>query len=266
MTEHPGMTGNRGTPQLDVALALRQMVETFWHDFAPIVLLGFVMVTVPSIVQRLIGSQSGGTIIATFGGMLGVLYVVIVTVGTITRLTGRPLPPMAFVRTGLAASPNGLSVALLLGAALVMVMVALLLTGFGTPVGAAWSLMIVAAAFAGVVAVVPAVAAAIVERRKPFEAVARAATLTRGNRGRIAAVLVVLALAVLPARMIIVATIYGTASAAQAAMIDGSMTLLSPGLWLMSLFDLLAWGLAATVPAVVYLQLAPVQRAPAIRH
>ena len=30
------------------------------------------------------------------------------------------------------------------------------------------------------------------------------------------------------------------------------MTLLSPGLWLLALLDLLAWGIAATVPAVVY--------------
>ncbi|MGI4878754.1 MAG: hypothetical protein ACRYG4_14845 [Janthinobacterium lividum] len=250
------MRGDGGAP-LDVALALRQVVLTFWSDFAPIVLLGFVMVTLPAVAQRLIGSHSGSTVVATFGGMLTVLYVVIVTVGTMARLSGRPLTAAAFVRVGIAASPPGLSVGLLLGAGVVLVLVALLFTGFSTPAEAAGSLAIVVGAFAGIVTVVPAMSAAIVERRKPFAAVARGAALTRGSRARIAALLIVLGLAVVPTRLVIAASIYGLGvTTAQQAAADATMTVFSPGLWLLALFDLLAWGLAATVPGVVYVQLA----------
>lgn len=243
-------------PRFDVALALRQVVLTFWHDFAPIVPLGFVMVTLPAVALHLIGSNSGSTVLATFGGMLSVLYVVIVTVGSLARLTGRPFAPMAFVRAGIAASPQGLSVALLLGAGVVLTLVGLLLAGLAAPYAAISQLLIVAAAFLAMIVVLPAVPAAIVERRSPLAALKRAAALTRGDRGRIAAVVVMLALAVVPARLVVEASIYGTAtSLARTAAIDAGMTLLSPGLWLLALFDLLAWGLAATLPAVVYLQL-----------
>lgn len=249
--------GDADAPRLDVALALRQMVLAFWHDFAPIVPLGFVMVTLPAVALHLIGSHSGSTILATFGGMLGVLYGVIVTVGTLARLSGRPFTPRLFVRAGIVASPQGLSVALLLGAATVLTLVGLLLAGLTAPYAKISQLLIVAAAFLGLVVVLPAVPAAIVERRTPLAALRRAAALTRGDRGRIAAVVLVLLLAVVPARIVVAASIYGlAASLARTAAVDAGMTLFSPGLWLLALFDLLAVGLAATLPAVVYVQLA----------
>ena len=255
------MKGAPGAPRLDVALALHQIVLTFWHDFAPIVVLGFVMVTVPGVAQQLIGPHAGSTIVATLGAMLNVLYVVIVSGGVLARLTGKPLPPLLFARAGLAASPRGLSVALLIGAGLVMILVILLLAGTGTPAGLVASAAAAIAAFACAVMALPAVPVALVERGAPFAALARAAALTRGERGRIAVLLVVLALTFIPARMVIAATVYGTgANLATEVAIDRTMTVFSPGLWLLALFDLLAWGVAATVPAVVYVQLARVRR------
>ena len=61
------------------------------------------------------------------------------------------------------------------------------------------------------------------------------------------------ALTIVPARLVIAATVYGTgASLARTAAVDAAMTWASPGLWLLALFDLLAWGVAAVVPAAVF--------------
>jgi len=251
------MTPPAGAPRLDVALALQRIVTVFWHDFAAIVVLGFFMVTLPGVVLALAGTHAGSTIVATLGGMLRVLYVVIVTHGVLARLGGQPLAPRTFVRSGFAASPRGLSVALLLGAATVLVMVALLLAGLAGASALAVRVAIVAAGFAGAVVLIAAMPAALVERLSPVAALARSLTLMRGNRGRIAVVLGGVALTVVPARLVVAATVYGFgASAAHVAAVDAVMTLGSPGLWLLALFDLLAWGIGAVVPGVIYAGLA----------
>ena len=241
--------GNR----LDVALALRRIVLIFWHDFAPIVLLGFAMVTIPQVTLALAGSHSGSTIVATAGGMLRVLYIVIVSHCALARLAGRPLGLSAFAREGLAASPRGLSVALLLGAGTVLVFVALLLAGLAGPLAVLVRGAIVTIALGVLVVVLPAIPLAVAEGLAPGAALARATALTRGSRGRVATIVIVFALTVVPARIIVSATIYGLgATAAHIATVDAGMTLASPGLWLIALFDLLAWGTSAVVPAVVY--------------
>ncbi len=245
------------TAAFDVALALRRVATVFWHDFAAIVVLGVGMVLIPEVALALAGSHSGSTVIATFGGMLKVLYVVIVVHGALARLAGRPIAPAAFAGSGLAASPRALSVALLLGAGVVAGLVALLLAGLA---GAAAPLVragIVALAFAAAVLTVPAVPLALTIRVTPFVAISRAAMLTRGRRGGIAVTLGLFALTIVPARLVVAATVYGLgASAGRVAGIDAAMTLASPGLWLLALFDLLAWGIAAVVPAAVFVGLA----------
>jgi len=247
------MSTSAGASRLDVALALQRIVGVFWHDFAAIVLLGFVMVTLPGVALALTGHHAGSTIVATFGGMLRALYVVIVTHGVLARIDGRPLGPRAFVRDGFMASPRGISVALLLGAVTVLAMVGLLLAGLAGPSALAIRAGIVAAGFAGAVLFVVALPVAMVERLSPVAALARAVALTRGRRGGVAVVLGVFALAVVPARMVVAATVYGLgASAAQVAAVDAGMTVFSPGLWLLALFDLMAWGVGAVVPGVVF--------------
>lgn len=247
------MTTTSPAVPFDVPLAMRRIGLGFWHDFAPIVLLGFVMVTIPEVALALAGTHDGSTIIATFGGMLEVLYVVIVSHGAFARLDGRPLGPRAFARAGVATSPRALSVALLLGAGVVLVLVGLLLAGLAGAGAIIVRIGIVATAFVIAAIVAPAVPLALVERRSPLSTLAQTAALTRGNRGRIAIVLGAVGLTIVPARLVVAATVYGVAaSAARTGAIDASMTLASPGLWLMALFDLLSWGLGAVVPAVIY--------------
>ena len=241
----------------DVALALRRVFIGFWLDFAPIVLAGFAMVSLPGIALALIGNHAGSTIVATLGGMLHVLYVVIVSNGALARLRGSPRGPSAFVREGFANSPKGLSVALLLGAGFVGVLVALLLAGVAGTAAVGVRLVVVAASFAAAVVVAPAVPLALVAPVAPLATLTRAAALTGGNRVRIATLLVIVALAIVPARVVLAASVYSVgASAATVRGIDAGMTLASPGLWLLALADLLAWGLAAVVPAVVFVGLA----------
>ncbi len=239
------------TPAFDVAIALRRITTGFWHDFAAIVVLGFGMVTLPQIALALAGTDGGSTVIATFGGMLKVLYVVIVSHGALARLRGKPLTAQIFFRAGLAASPRAIGTGLLLGAATVLVLVGLLLAGLSSD-ATLIRLALVAAAFAAAVVVAPAIPLALVTRAPPLAAVAAAAQLTQGQRSGIAVVLGLVALTIVPARLVVAATVYGLgASPAHTAAVDRAMTLASPGLWLLALFDLLAWGAAAVVPAAV---------------
>jgi hypothetical protein len=83
----------------------------------------------------------------------------------------------------------------------------------------------------------PAVPAAVVERLGPLAALRRAAALTAGNRDRILALTLVVGLALVPS----------------AALVAGLPPAAS--LWLRALFELVAWSLAAAVPAVVYVLL-----------
>ena len=240
-------------PPFDVALAFRRIGSGFWHDFAPIVLLGFGMVSVPQIALALAGSNAGSTVIATFAGLLRVLFVVIVSYGALARIGGRPLPPASYAAAGLAASPRTLSVALLLGVGVVVMLVGLLLAGLAGAAAPLVKAAVVVGAFASAVLTVAAVPLALTARVTPWRAIRRAAALTRGRRSGVAATLGLVALAILPARLVVAATVYGTgASLARTAAVDAAMTLASPGLWLLALFDLLAWGLAAGVPAAVF--------------
>lgn len=240
-------------PPFDVALALRRTVIGFWHDFAPIVVLGFGMVTLPQVLLALAGTHAGSTVVATFAGLLRVLYVVIVSHGALARLAGRPLPPAAFVPLGLAASPRAFSVALLLGAGVVLALVASLLAGLVGAAALPLRGVIAGVAFAAAVLSVAAVPLALTARMTPGTAVGRAAALTRGRRSGVAATLGLVALTVVPARFVVAATVYGVGPGpSHVAAVDAAMTLVSPGLWLLALFDLLAWGVGAVVPAAIY--------------
>ena len=238
----------QSSPGLDLALALRQIGETFVHDSTPILAQGAVLLTLPALLGRvLIPGHSAGTVLAVVAGLGAALFAVLVSYGTLARLAGRPLALPDYFRRAVVASPPGFNVALLLGAAAV----AAAIVPLGFKVAADMSgaigagLALGALVLAGIVIVLPAVPLALAERCRPVAALQRAAVLTRGNRGRIVALLVIAALTFGPAALLI-DRLGG----------DSAETLASGHLWLSLLFDLLAASLLATVPAVVYAQLA----------
>lgn len=245
--------------RLDVALALRQILEVFARDAAPILLLGFGMVSIPVLALAVLPRAGGlGTMLSVAVGLSGLLYVTIVSFGAMTRLVGRPLDPARFAAAGLAASPPGYSVALLLGAGAVIAAIVGLLLPRGGAAGAPLHLLLWAGAAWALVVVLPALPVALAERLSPVAALRRAARLTRGNRGRIVAVLLVVPLlGLLPAATVIgqVVPVFGIGrdSAAMLALGD-------PRLWLKTGFELVAVALTATVPPVVYMQLAGLAR------
>lgn len=238
----------------DVVLALRRITSGFWHDFAPIVVLGFGMVTLPEVALAVAGTHAGSTVIATFAGLLRVLYVVIVSHGALTRLAGKPLPAQTFAAAGLAASPRAFGTALLLGAGVVVVLISLLLANLAGPAELLLKVAIVAAAGAGAVLTVAAVPLALTERVTPFAAIRRAVVASRGARAGIAMTMGLVALAIVPARLVIAAMLLGLAGG-HAASGDAALSVASPGLWLLALFDLLAWSVGTVVPAAVYVGL-----------
>ncbi len=183
------MSAGIGEPRFDVALAVRRIASGFWHDFAAVVVLGFGLVTVPEVALALAGTNAGSTVVATVAGLLRVLFVVIVSHGALARIAGRPLPAHSFAAAGFAASPRAISVALLLGAAVVGVLVLLLLAGLAGAAAPLVRVGVVAAAFAGAVLTVAAVPLALTRRVGPFAALGATAALTRGRRAGVAVTL-----------------------------------------------------------------------------
>lgn len=224
--------------RFDVALALRQIGVVVIADSTPILMLGAVLVTLPALLASILTpGHSVGTVLAVIAGLGAALFATLVSFGTTARLTGKPLGPSDYFRRGIVASPPGFSVALLLGAAGVAAAIVRLVAGGGSLAG----LLALGAAIGGAVIVLPALPLAIAERRPPFLALRDAGRLTRGNRGRLLALLVVAALAVGPAALLI-----------------GGPGGTDPGsgrLWLWLLFELIAASVLATIPAVVDAQL-----------
>lgn len=233
-------------PRLDLALALRQIAQAFARDAAPVLLLGFGMVSIPALLRAVVPPVGGaGTILAVVAGLLAALYVTIVSFGAMARLAGRPLPPGRYAATGIVASPPGFSVALLTGTGLVLAAILGLLlpgaAGWTTVRAAIWSLAALA-----LVMTLPALPAAIAERLPPAAALRRAVLLTRGSKARIGALLLV---------------VPGLAFGPAALLLGSDATALtSPWLWLRTGFELVAVAVTATIPAVVYMQLSGLGR------
>ncbi len=232
--------------RFDVGLALRQIGDVTVADSTPILALGAVLVTLPALLGALVQpGHSGGTVLAVLSGLGAALFATLVSYGTAARLAGKPLSAQAYFRRSIIASPPGFSVALLLGAASVSAAIVHLVAAAVSPFGPAISLAAAALVIAGVIVLLPAVPLALVERCPPFVALTRAARLTRGNRLRLAVLLAIAALAIGPAAVLI-----GPPS---------QLLTVSPvsdaRLWVWLLFELLAAGIAATIPAVVYAQL-----------
>ena len=241
---------SEGAVGFDAALAVRRVALGFWLDFAPIVTLGFGLLTLSRLAGAVVDPAGpAATVVAVLAGFGAALFATIVSFGVVERLRGRPLDPGAFASRGLIASPPGFSVALLLGALLVLAAIVALLL----PPAAALGLY--AAAGFGVVRVIAAVPAALAERLAPVDALRRALALGAGQVGGVVALVGLVALALGPAWLIVDALVKG---------IDGdtSVTLASPGLWLRAVFELLAWSVVAVVPGVAYVGLVEAEERP----
>jgi hypothetical protein len=229
-----------GEPRLDVILALRRAIEVFWRDFTAVIVAGLVLVTLPSAMTRTLPTGADwATLATTLRGVCAMLYVALVSWGVVARLAGRALPPRRYLSEGLVRATPGVQVALLIGAAVVAGLTVQLFARHGTIAGWLLNSMLLTAGLLALTTLLPAVPAAVVERLGPVAALRRAAALTAGNRDRILALTLVVALALAPS----------------GALVAGFTTHDGAGVWLNSAFELVAWSLAATVPAVVYVLL-----------
>lgn len=229
------MTAAAPPPRLDIALVLKRTGAAFVQDFTGVVVGAALLVALP---RLLFGADEPagdhGTLLTIVRLILGMLYVALVSRGVVCRLHGRALPPRRFWREGLALAQPGLQVALLAGAAVAAGMTIHLFARHGTIAGWMLNSLLLTAALASLCALMPLVPVAVNERLAPMAAIRRAAALTRHNRNRILGLAMVVLLTLAPAGAL-VAGLAGTA-----------------GTWAVALFELMAWSLGATVPAVVY--------------
>jgi hypothetical protein len=250
---------------LDVATALRMTLAIFWRDFAPIILLGLAFVTLPAIAMRVVSGSittapdpALGTLAETVRWLLVMIFLCAVTGGVLSGAR----TPSAFIRAGLDNMQPGLVVALIIGVLLVSSRIVIVLLSALLPGSGFGSLLfpcICVAAFALWVLAIPA---ALVERKLPLLALRRSAELTRGNRWRLAGMAVIIVLALLPPVMLVRWVVFGSAATpVQVAEIAGKMTIVSPGLWIGQLTNLLIFGALSVVPAALYLILVGGRRA-----
>jgi hypothetical protein len=248
-------------PRLDLGAALRQTVQCFWDDFAPIILLGFLLLTLPSLLLHATATPAAEvdaagttaeTVIETFVALLAMLYVSAVNYGVMCTLAGRPLDTGTFIWAGLRAARPGLLVALVLGSLLMGALILVILFGRGSAVGWLFAVGIGVAIVLALVTWIVAIPAAIAERRMPWDALRRSAALTVGNRGRLIGFVGAVVLGLLPGIMLV--KLFGP-DASFVPVAEGG-DLFSPAMWIEQLFWLLAQGLLATAPAVIYAQLA----------
>jgi hypothetical protein len=199
---------------------------------------GALLVSLPGYVARLLAPEGGyaadvATLVTTLRAVLAMLYLALVSWGVVARLTGRALPPHAFVGEGLRRAQPGLKVALLVGAAIVFGLTLRLFAVHGTTQGFLLQTLLLAVGLWALGALMPAVPAAVVERLGPVAALRRAAVLTAGNRDRTLILGLISGLALAPTAVLL-------------ASMPAPHPLLQAG------FELIVWGLAGIVPAVVY--------------
>ncbi|MDT7934034.1 MAG: hypothetical protein RQ833_05440 [Sphingomonadaceae bacterium] len=256
-------------PRLNIADTLRIITRVWWHEFASVTLLGFLLVLLPDVVLALafgpaaggIGGGDDGTIVWTVLGVCLMLYGAAVAFGIVVGLRDGQLRPGAFVTAGLAAAKPGLLTALVLGTAALLVSVPFALDD---RIGSHGLLPMVSLALLlfGTAALLPAVPAAVAERLAPIDALKRAAELTRGHRSRLAGLLLVLALGLLPPIGLIQLVMFGPHATPDSAFkLQENWTFVEPRLWIGFLSDLLFAGLAACVPPVVYSELVRLRQA-----
>lgn len=245
---------------LDLVAALRLALTIFWRQFAPIILLGLIFLTLPAVALRTLSIATTdapdpalGTIAETMRWLLVMIFFCAVTGGILARTSD----PRTFMRAGLSRLQPGLVVALIIGIGLMTMRIILLLASRLLQLGQMNSLLFTAACIAVFAVWVLAIPAALQERQWPMVAFQRSAELTRGNRWRLSALCILIALALMPVVMAVRFVVFHAAQTPQqVAAIVQSMTITSPALWIIQLSTLLVYGLLSVVPAALYLTLA----------
>ncbi len=243
-------------PPLDIVAVLRLALFAWWREFAPILALGALLVTLPALLARLIGPGAGesATLVVTAQGVCGMLFLSAVAFGVLHLFARKPLGPWRFIAAGLGAAQPGLVVALILGAGAMSVRIVFLIaSALGPMAGGFIDGLATAAALWALATLLPAVPAAVAERLGPIAALQRAAALTRGNRVRLLGLCFVLMLALIPIGGTIGIVVFGqNATPADVERMAAAMTAADPGLWIALLTDVLIAGVLACVPAAVY--------------
>jgi hypothetical protein len=223
------------TPQLDVAQVLKRAVLALWADGPAILVAGVLLVLLPAALGRDVARGSGlDTLLFTLRGVGAMLFVALVSAGTVARWRGRPLPPPTFLSTGFAASQPGVQTGLVLAAAVVIGLIIQLFAQHGTAAGWLLDVLLLALGLGGASLLLPVVPATVVERLGPRAAFARAAALTEGNRNRVLGIVLLMALALAP--------LWAMAAGSAGAI----------GFWALALVELAGFSLGAVVPAAVY--------------
>jgi hypothetical protein len=245
---------------LDLVAVLRLALTIFWRQFAPIIFLGLIFLTLPAVALRTLSIATTaapdpalGTIAETMRWLLVMIFLCAVTGGVLARTHD----PRAFMRAGLSRLQPGLVVALVVGIGLMTLRIILLLLSRVLQLGQMSSLLFVVACIAVFAVWVLAIPAALHERQWPKVAFQRSAELTRGNRWRLSALCILIALALTPVIMAVRFVVFHAAQTPQqVAEIVRSMTITSPALWIVQLSTLLIYGLLSVVPVALYLTLA----------
>lgn len=221
--------------RLDVAQVLKRAAVTLWADGPAIFVAGVLLVLLPAALGRDVTEGSSlDTILLTLRGVGAMLFVALVSAGTVARWRGQPLPPPMFLRAGFAAAQPGVQAGLVLAAAVVVGLIIQLFARHGTVAGWLLDALLLALGLGGASLLLPVVPAAVVERLSPRAAFARAAALTEGNRNRVLGIVLLLALALAP--------LWAMAAGSAGAV----------GFWALTLVELVGFSLAAVVSAAVY--------------
>ncbi|MBB4630647.1 hypothetical protein [Sphingosinicella soli] len=245
---------------LDLVAAIRLALSIFWAQFAPIIFLGLLFLTLPAVALRTLSIATEaapdpalGTIVETLRWMLVMIFLCAVTGGVLARNRD----PRAFMKAGLRGLQPGLVVALTIGIGLMTLRIVLLLASRMLQLGQMSSLLFIVACIAAFAVWALAVPAALSERLWPMAALRRAAELSKGSRWQLSALCIVIMLALTPAIMVVRFAVFHSAQTPhQVAAIVQSMTITSPALWIVQLSTLLIYSLLSVVPVAIYLTLA----------
>ncbi|MBZ6378941.1 hypothetical protein B5C34_10300 [Pacificimonas flava] len=255
-------------PTIFVQPILRTTIETWWRDFAPITMLGLLILTGTELVIHLMGvsgsmDPSTATLIQTARAAAFALFVSAVSAGTMLRLAGMTRRPGTYMLASLKLAQPGLLTALTLAALVFGLLIVDLL--LGAVIGGMSRVVILPAILFMLACLLPAIPVSIEERLPPLSALRRAAGMTKTHRGPILGLLLlVFAILLLPA-MLVFAVVYGPVALTAEGSEDLAATLPAlsitrPGFWIVELSSLMFNGLIAVVPPTVYLALRAAER------
>lgn len=236
-------------------------METWWRDFAPITILGLLLLTGTELILQLTGAAGSGssstqTLVTTVRAAAFALYLSAVSGGTLLRLAGLTPRPGGYISAALRVAQPGLLTALVIAAGIFGVLIAGLFLNM--LLGEAANLLVVPAFLFLLALWLPAIPASIEEHLPPLTALRRATRLTRSYRGRLLGLLLLIGIVLIPPAMLVFAVVFGPAVVMGA---DGApstlpvLPLTRPGFWIVELSNLLFSGLIAVVPPTVYLAL-----------